>query len=344
MHPELLRMLEECIRTHRTALGLVLAAADLRGARLPGLRADGLDLRDADLRDSLLAGARWKACSLQDARLEGADLAGAVLRLCILDDVRAAGARLPGARIENSQARAARFDDADFTDAVLTDTDFSRASFRGAVLENVSATGSDFRGADLRKARLRGAVLHDADLRGADLTGAEFTDADLAGADLRGAVLDPTCDPMGDPDSGPAGGGATLESRLHAAFPTELEPLVETMAPVVAQVLRTAGAHAAMDGETARKLVGEAQRLRGAAPAGPIELDTMAAISRILPLLGADLLPGLARALKQPAGTPPPPEVQATILALRRELGLRSDATTDDVLASLLRGLRGVQS
>lgn len=333
MNPELLRMLEECIRTHRTARGLVLAGADLRGTRLQGLRADGLDLREADLRDSLLADARWKACSLQDARLEGADLAGATLRLCILDDVRAAGTRLPGARIENCQALAARFDDADLTDAVLTDTDFSRASFKGAVLENVSATGSDFRGADLRKARLRGAVLHDADLRGADLTGADVTDAELAGADLRGAVLDPVCDP--------ARGEATPESDANFAFPHELRPLVETMAPVVAQVLRSAGEHAVMDTETAHRLAGEAQRLRGAAPPGPIELDTIAAVSRILPLLGGGLLPELAKALKQPAGTVPPPEVQATILALRRELGLRSDASTEDVLATLLRGLRG---
>ncbi|MBB3219821.1 pentapeptide repeat-containing protein [Pseudoduganella umbonata] len=337
MNPELLRILEECIRTHRTARGLALAAADLRGARLQGLRADGLDLRDADLRDSLLADARWKACSLQDARLEGANLAGAILRLCILDDVRAAGTRLPGARIENSQARAARFDDADLTDAVLTDTDFSRASFRGAVLENVSATGSDFRGADLRKTRLRGAVLHDADLRGADLTGAEFTDADLAGADLRGAVFDPTCDPI----CHPARGEATPGSGNSATFPDELRPLVDTMAPVVAQVLRSAGEHAVMDSETAHRLAGEAQRLRGGTPAGPIELDTIAAVSRILPLLGGDLLPELAKALKQPPGTVPPPEVQATILALRRELGLRSDASTEDVLATLLRGLRG---
>jgi uncharacterized protein YjbI with pentapeptide repeats len=315
--------LRHCLDGHRTARDIAAPGADLRGVHLPGLRADGLDLGEADLRDSVLARVKWTACRLPDARLEGADLAGAVLRLCGLDAARAANACFAGARIENCTARGARFDRADLANAVLTDTDFSRASLRGAVLENVSASGCDLRGADLREARLRGAVLTDADLRGADLTGADLAGSDLSGSDLAGADL-----------RGATGLGESPADDL----PEDLRPLVQTMGPVVAQVLRTADRQAMLDPDTARQLVAQGQRLGGDGP-GPAP-ETLAAVERILPLMGADLLPALAEALRTPGTAGPPAEAQRVILALRKELGLAEGATAEDVLASLRRGMR----
>jgi uncharacterized protein YjbI with pentapeptide repeats len=308
-----------CVTARRTARDLALGEADLRSARLAGLRADGLDLHESDLRDSMLAGVKWRACTLRDARLERADLSGAILRLCVLDDVRAMDTRLVSARIENSQARGARFDGADFTGAVLDDSDFSRSSLQGAIMDGVSASGADLRGADLRGARLRGAALADADLRGADLRGADLEGADLDGADLRGAIRS----------------GAKPPAGANGDFPEELQPLVRGVAPIVAQVLRTAGQQAIMDPTTARKLVDEAARLRGDPPETGIEAGVVTTVSRILPRLGS-LLPELAQALRQPPGAEPPQAVREMILALREELGLGDVATTDDVLASLL--------
>jgi hypothetical protein len=109
---------------------------------------------------------------------------------------------------------------------------------------------------------------------------------------------------------------------------------VEGVAPIVTQVLRTAGQHAVMDAATARRLADEAQRLCGERLETAVDTDAVAAVSRILPRLG-DLLPELARALKQPPGMPPPPPVQEMILALSEELGFGDYATAEDVLAFL---------
>jgi uncharacterized protein YjbI with pentapeptide repeats len=316
--PEALRPFLDSLRTAR---GLAFKAADLRGLRLSGLRADGLDLEEADLRETILTKVNWKGCVLSDARLDGADLTDAVLRLCDLDQARATNATLVRARLENSTARGARFDGARLTEAVLTDTDFSRASFVDANLAGVSASGADFRGADLRGAVLRDAVLADADLRGADLTGADLTGADLSGADLRGVVGD---DPALQEEESRSGG-----------LPLEMRNLAETMAPIVVEVLRTAGERGVMDRESAERLIGEAARYRGASSENTPSPDTVQTVSRLLDEIG-DGLPALIGSLRQPQGSEPPPEVKALILRLREVLSLDEAATAEDVLARLM--------
>jgi uncharacterized protein YjbI with pentapeptide repeats len=319
-------VLRELIERQRTARTLAFKGANLRGLRLAGLRADGLDLEEADLRESSLREAKWKGCILRDARLDAADFTDAVLRLCDLDQARAAGAIFVRARLENSSARGVRLDGADLTGAVLTDTDFSRASLRGALLEGVSASGADFRGADLRGARLRDAVLVDANLRGADLT-----DADLTGADLRGAHI-----------QGVVGENAALpreEAEATAEPPFELKALSATMAPIVSEVLRTAGRRGILDGETARRLIEQADALqRMAAPKNALHAETLNAVSRALEDLGDDIVPRLLRALRQSNGDGPPPEVMDMIGRLARELSLDELASAEDVLERLKHG------
>lgn len=325
-------VLRELLEHRRTARDLVLKAANLRGLHLAGLRADGLDLEEADLRESSLTQVKWKGCILRDARLDAADFTDATLRLCDLDQVRATGATFVRTRLENSTARGARFDGADLTAAVLTDTDFSRASFRGAILKDVSASGVAFRGADLRGARLRDAVLVDSDLRGADLTDADLQGADLRGADLRGVVGDRAVLPKDET-------GSTAE------LPVELKALSETMTPIVLEVLRTAGRRGAIDPATAKRLVEEATRHRGASPRNAPSQDTLNAVSRVLDELGDDVLPALIGALRQPNDSEPPPEVKAMILRLRQELSLDETASAEDVLLQFIhRGVRRVDS
>ncbi|WP_413935774.1 pentapeptide repeat-containing protein [Nitrospira sp. BLG_1] len=318
-------MLKSYQATSRTARNIMLKGANLGGLRLAGLRADGLDLEEADLRESSLTEVKWKGCILRDARLDAADLTDAVLRLCDLDGARANGATFVGARIENCRARGARFDGADLTGAVLTDTDFSRASLRGANLEGVSASGADFRGADLRGTRLGNAELVDADLRGADLTDADLTGADLRGADLRGVVGENLALPK--------------EAEATAELPVEFKALAGTMAPIVAEILQTAGRQGVIDVETTAKLTEEVAALqRSTSPRNRPHDDTLKAVTKVLEALGDDAVPRLLTMLRQPNKDSPPPEAMDLIRRLRQELRMDESATVDEVLERLTKG------
>jgi uncharacterized protein YjbI with pentapeptide repeats len=307
------RILREYLEQRRTARNLSLPDSDLHGTSLAGLRADTLDLSDSDLRESSLTGVRWTNCTLRDAKLESADFNDAVLRMCDLSDARAANAVFTRARLENSTARGARFDSADFTDAILTDTDFSRATFRSANLRNVRASGVDLRGADLTEAILAGANLTDADLRGADLTSADLTGTELHGADLRGAI------------------GYTADA---------LRDLSETVAPIIGEVLRTAGQRGVIDMSVATRLMEQAC---AGSPANALSPEALNAVTAALSG-AADLLPRLLAALQQPRESEPPPEVEALIQQVSQALGLEPSVTAEDVLDQLVRQLGGAGS
>jgi uncharacterized protein YjbI with pentapeptide repeats len=298
----------EYISGDRTARDLVLLGSDLRGVALSGLRADSVDIRETDLRESSLTGVRWTNCTLRDARLESADFSDAVLRICDLSDARAANAVFTRARLENSTARGARFDAADFSHANLTDTDFSRASFRAGNLRNVRASGVDLRGADLTEAILAGADLTDADLRGADLTNADLTGAELHGADLRGAI------------------GYTTDA---------LRDLSGTVAPIVGEVLRTAGQRGVIDMSVAAKVM---EDVGAGSPRNALSPEALKAVTAAVSG-AADLLPRLVTALQQPRGSEPPPEVAALIQRVSQALGLEPSATAEEVLDRLVQRL-----
>jgi hypothetical protein len=170
-------------------------------------------------------------------------------------------------------------------------------------------------------------VLVDADLRGADLTDADLAGADLHGADLRGVVGD-------DP-------ALLKEEGRRGELPPEMKRLAETMTPIVIEVLRTAGEQGVLDRETAEHLIEEAARFQKTSPENAPSPDTLKAVSRVLDELGADVLPALISALRQPNEDEPPPEVKAMILRLREELSLDETATAEDVLLRLMNpGIR----
>jgi uncharacterized protein YjbI with pentapeptide repeats len=306
--------LTACIQNQRTARDMNLNAASMRGARLAELRGDALRFEGADLREASFAAAKWRNCSLRDARIESADFSNAVLRMCDFDGARADLANFSNARLENSTARGARFDNANFESAVLTDTDLSRANLRDANLAGAQASGADFRGADLSRANLRNALLVDADFRGADLTDADLEGADLRGADMRGVIA----------------AGMTAPSAIDA--------LSETMAPIVGEILRTAGKSGHIDAETLSGLMDQVNEIAPPSSENVPGPDAMAAVSRVLNELGDDVLPRLMRAFAQPAGSEPPPEVQELILRLRDHLGLDETATAEDVFERLSQG------
>lgn len=310
--------LKSLIHSRQTARDLALRGVNLRGIELVGLRADGLDLKEADLSESYLTEVKWKACILRDTRLDGADLTDAVLRLCDLDQARAPDATFVRTRLENSTARGALFDATDLTKAVLTDTDFSRASFRGANLEGVSASGANFRGADLSGANLRNAELVDTDLRGADFTDADLEGTVLDGADLRGAI-----------------GIETLqEEPITETLPEELKPLIGTVAPMVDEMLRSAGQTGFLDPEAAEQLQRQMDDIKQVHPSRSIHPDTLQAVSEVIGSLGDDAFPTLLKSLSQPGGAAPP-EVQALIRRLGQALNLGDSASPDEILEKM---------
>lgn len=231
-----------------------------------------------------------------------------------------------GARIENCTARGARFDGASFRGADLTDTDFSRASLRAVNLEGVTASGANFRGTDFSGATPRQAELVDADLRGADLTGTDLSGADQRGADLRGALGDLLLQ-----DSAAAG---TLEG-----LPSELKSLAGTIAPIVGEVLRTAGRRGVIDAETSSRLVEYADALaRGTSPSALPDADTVTAVAEVLDAMGDEVLPELLEALRRPDEEAPSEAVRDMIRRLGRTLGLDDTATAEDLLDRLGHG------
>ena len=112
------------------------------------------------------------------------------------------------------------------------------------------------------------------------------------------------------------------------------------MAPIVAEVLRTAGRSGAIDAETARRLADEAARNQAAPPERAPSPETLTAVSRVIAELGDGALPVLVNALRQPNQAEPPKEVQHLIRRLRQELSLDERATTEDLLERLTHGAR----
>ena len=119
-----------------------------------------------------------------------------------------------------------------------------------------------------------------------------------------------------------------------------VQDLAETMAPIVAEALRTAGRNGAIDADTAQRLIDEAARHQTAPQQRAPSPETLAAVSRVIAELGDGVLPVLTSALRQPNQAEPPKEVQDVIRRLRQALSLDDGATTEDLLHRLTHGAR----
>ncbi|RSZ60366.1 DUF2169 domain-containing protein [Massilia atriviolacea] len=111
---------------------------------------------------------------------------GSVLRTCAVTDQTAFDeADFTDAQLSQCNFREISMQRANFSGATAAITDFSEANLTGATLQRMDAGGSFFTRAillasDLRDARLIGASLAKADLRSCDLRGANLFRADLA--------------------------------------------------------------------------------------------------------------------------------------------------------------------
>jgi uncharacterized protein YjbI with pentapeptide repeats len=143
-----------------------LNGADLRGRSLPSASLDGQILVETDFSEAHLVSAR-------------------------LDDVNARHARFTRANMEGVTCMDACFDEADFSDADLYWCIAFGASFRGAKLVGASLRGADLKSADFFQADLSGADLGLDNVGGAtQLQGANLIGAKLVGTQLAGAQYD----------------------------------------------------------------------------------------------------------------------------------------------------------
>jgi uncharacterized protein YjbI with pentapeptide repeats len=160
--------------------GADLGFADLRGANLMGAQLEGANLRGADLRKAKFS---WVSTESNDgkylwnAKMSGVDLTGADLRQAGMPE-NLSGIILQKARMENTNLRGIRFNDADLRGANLRGSKLDRSVLKGARL-----TGSNLAGTTLFYTDLAGA-----DLTGVDFTGARFNSTNFMGSDLKGAT------------------------------------------------------------------------------------------------------------------------------------------------------------
>ncbi len=169
-----------------------MIGADLVNAELSNLQAERLNLRSANMCSAKLRAVRLGHCLLKGGRFEDADFTDALLRMCVLDDGQGVGACFNNARIEDSTAKGANLAGVEMRGTKLTETSFERAVLREAVLDGSEGDGVEFRGADLSGATLNGVRFNDADFRGTDLRGANLSKGCFRDADFRGALLDGT--------------------------------------------------------------------------------------------------------------------------------------------------------
>lgn len=130
---------------------LVLAGANLAGARLIGA-----DLNGTDLQRASLAGADLTRASVDRVRFSGADLSRA--KLAQLNGYRAnfGAANLSGTDLTKAELARANLAAANLAQADLTKAELQRANMEGSNLDGANLTGTDLARTNLAKARLDG--------------------------------------------------------------------------------------------------------------------------------------------------------------------------------------------
>jgi len=187
------RLIDRPASPERGQLLDVLSAAGLRN--LEPLVWAGLDLSFAHL-----PGRDFALLSVQRGRLSRADLSGGYLTECdfggaVLDNARFRRARLtrvdfsdPAARLRaplapTGLAEPTQMPGADFTGAVIVETDLSGVQAVAARFDGAVLLRSSLAGAELGAATFRGTVLVAVDLAGAGLKGIDLDGAVVFGAD-----------------------------------------------------------------------------------------------------------------------------------------------------------------
>jgi uncharacterized protein YjbI with pentapeptide repeats len=307
---------------------VLVANVDLSNASLSHLKANGVAFQGVNLRAAALNDIRWRDCKLAEVNVEGVNASSCIMRMCSFERVSASRSRFAGGILENCTALACDFSFANFCGASLTDSRFNRATFQGADLTDADAGLCDLRGADFRDAVLRRTRFRDADLRGADFTGAIIENADFRGADTRGAQFDEGVAAL-------HGEGSRESFTLFP--PTEL---VASVAPLVAGLLKRASEHGVVDEGVWQAELDETLRAFGATGLDRVAVAQWdAQIGDLLRSAGAVGIDELLESLKSDSEETPA-AVAELLQRLGRDLGLKPDATADELLPALVAKLK----
>ncbi len=135
----------------------------------------------ADLRNARMAGVKLSDVEFPEAVFDGADLTGAKLDLSNFTQASFQRAVLANASLAKTNAAKAILKGAQLTGAILNDANLAGADLSCADLTAVQGWKTDFTKADLSGANLAKASLNGADMRGCRLTGATLQDTILQG-------------------------------------------------------------------------------------------------------------------------------------------------------------------
>lgn len=187
-----------------------LSGSSLRGALLKGCNLlqtqwSNMDLSQAtgtqilfhelDLNGTIFAYAQLGSSTFLECSLKACDFSGADLQSCNFLTCRGDRSTFHAANLKGAGFSAmGTYRKADFSNAVLKesnfgDADFSGACLAGANLDGANLTRAKLNGCDGRRAKVRGAMLRKALLSRSRWSGTDFKEAILSGSDLRGADL-----------------------------------------------------------------------------------------------------------------------------------------------------------
>jgi uncharacterized protein YjbI with pentapeptide repeats len=153
------------------------AGRDFRDEDLSGLRTERVVFSECDFGGVNLAESDHRASAFRNCTFKRTTLWHSTFAQC----------SMLGSVFEQCRLRPLKFDEVDFTLAVLGGNDLRGVDLSGCRLRETSLVGTDLRkavlrGADLRGARTNGTRLDDADLRGATMDASLWRTASLAGA------------------------------------------------------------------------------------------------------------------------------------------------------------------
>lgn len=204
--------LAQLIKSHESLAGIDLNKAILRGVDLSGSNLSLAKLDDVDFSGVLLRNVSLRDASLQGGHFrEGCDFTGAIfertdLRAAVLVDTTLAqatfsgveggtrtsfnGANMRKAVFVNSTLSRAIFDNADLTDARMTEGAVDGATFSLATLENFHMTGTSAVGVGLQRSKGLGAVFGaNTNLNQARFDASQLQNPVFDGVTARGAVF-----------------------------------------------------------------------------------------------------------------------------------------------------------
>jgi uncharacterized protein YjbI with pentapeptide repeats len=146
--------------------------ANLTGATLINVQAQGAVLVDANLNKANLTKANFKKALLTSARLHE----------CILEGTDFSQADLAMTKMMRTNAQSANFEHADLKESDISGSNFEKTKLRWARLRETNAQATDFMMADLRSADCQYSSFNNASFYGAQVDGANFNGSDLTGA------------------------------------------------------------------------------------------------------------------------------------------------------------------